>query len=53
MQAQDLPPVVVARFGAGLELFGGVVPIGLELLVTTVFALASLVLAIGGFARTE
>lgn len=53
MQAQDLPAMVIARFGAGVELFRRVLPIGLELLVTTVFALVFLVLAIGGFARTE
>jgi ABC-2 type transport system permease protein len=53
MHAQDLPPVVVARFGAGVELFGRVLPIGVELLVTTAFALVFLALAIVGFARTE
>jgi ABC-2 type transport system permease protein len=53
MQAQDLPPVVTARFGAGVELFGRVLPIGVEILVTTVFALVFLALAIAGFARTE
>lgn len=53
MQAQDLPPAVVARFGAGVELFGRVLPVGVEILVTTAFALAFLGLAIAGFARTE
>jgi ABC-2 type transport system permease protein len=53
MQAQDLPPVVLARFGAGVELFGRVLPIGVELLVTTAFASVFLALAIVAFARTE
>jgi ABC-2 type transport system permease protein len=51
--AQDLPAVATARFGAGVELFGHVLPVGEEVLVVAVFALVFLALAIRAFARTE
>lgn len=51
--AQHLPATATTRYGSGVELFGTVLPIWSELLITLAFATIFLAGAIRAFGRTE
>jgi ABC-2 type transport system permease protein len=51
--AQHLPATATARYGSGIELFGTVLPIWSELLITLGFATVFLGAAVHAFGRTE
>ncbi len=51
--AQHLPAAATARYGSGVELFGTVLPIWSELLITLAFAAVFLACAVRSFGRTE
>lgn len=51
--AQDLGPAAATRFGAGLEMFGRVLPIWSELAIVGVICLIFMSLSIRAFSRTE
>jgi ABC-2 type transport system permease protein len=50
---QNLPTAATTRYGSGVEVFGTVLPIWAELLVTLAFAVVFLAAAIHAFGRTE
>jgi ABC-2 type transport system permease protein len=51
--AQNLGPAATARFGAGLEMFGRVLPIWSELAMVAVISVIFISLSIRAFSRTE
>ena len=50
---QNMPPAAAARFTTGVTIFGHMVPLWGELLITIAFALIFLVLAITGFGKPD
>jgi ABC-2 type transport system permease protein len=51
--AQNLPAIATVRFGSGVELFGRVLPAGLEILILVAFSFVFLGVAIRQFGKTE
>lgn len=51
--AQNLPAIATARFGSGVELFGRVLPVSVELLILAAFSSVFLAVSIRAFGRTE
>ena len=50
---QNMPPAAAARFTTGVTIFGYLVPLWGELMITVAFALTFLALAIAGFGKPD